>query len=123
MILRGRVSNAGAPLAYSAWNLPLNSLFSEFVSNPPTRDGSLGHRVRPSPKDIEALIAPVQNLSEADKQTYFEMPSNTDDAEMDAVLSLLAGESSGSTHTEPMTIATGQEFGEDEEIQKPEGAS
>ena len=50
------------------------------------------------------------------------MPSNTDDAEMDIVLSLLAGESSNSTRTEPMAIATRQEFGEDEEIQRPEGA-
>jgi hypothetical protein len=50
------------------------------------------------------------------------MPSNTDDAEMDVVLSLLAGESSDSTCTEPMAIATRQEFGEGEEIQKPEGA-
>jgi hypothetical protein len=59
MILRGRVSNAGAPLAYSAWNLPLNRPFSDLVSNPPARDGSPGHRVRPSPEDIEALIAPL----------------------------------------------------------------
>jgi hypothetical protein len=45
MILRGRVSNVGAPVAYSAWNLPPNRPFSEFVSNPLARDGSLGHRV------------------------------------------------------------------------------
>jgi hypothetical protein len=50
------------------------------------------------------------------------MSSSTNDAEMDAVLSLLARESSDSTRTEPMAIATGQEFGEDVEIQKPEGA-
>jgi hypothetical protein len=78
--------------------------------------------VRPSPEDIEALIAPLQNLPETEKQTHFEMPSNIDDAEMDVVLSLQAGESSDSTCTEPMAIATGQEFGEDEKIQKPEGA-
>jgi hypothetical protein len=116
MILRGRVSNASAPLAYSTWNLPLNSPFSEFVSNPPARDGSPGHRVWLSPEDIEALIAPLWNLPEAEKQTHFEMPSGTDDAEMDVVLSLLARESSDSTRTEPMTIVTGQEFGKDEEI-------
>jgi hypothetical protein len=40
MILRGRVSNAGAPLAYSAWTLPPLRPFSEFVSNPPAHDGS-----------------------------------------------------------------------------------
>jgi hypothetical protein len=59
MILRGRVSNAGAPVAYFAWNLPPLRPFSEFVSNPPARDGSLGLRERPSPEDIEALIAPL----------------------------------------------------------------
>ena len=50
------------------------------------------------------------------------MASSTDDAEMDAILSLLAGESSNSARTEPTTIVTRQEFGEDEEIQTPEGA-
>jgi hypothetical protein len=41
---------------------------------------------------------------------------------MDVMLSLLAGESSDSTRTEPMVVATGQEFGKDVEIQKPKGA-
>jgi hypothetical protein len=122
MMMRGKVLNVGAPLSYSAWNLSPHSPFSNYVSNPPVRDGSLGHRVRPSSEDIEALIAPLRNLSEAEKQTHFEMTSSTDDAEMDVVLSLLAGESSDSSHTETMAIAIGQEFGEDEEIQKLEGA-
>jgi hypothetical protein len=116
MILRGRVSNAGAPLAYYVWNLPPNRPISEFVSNPLARDGSPGHRVRPSSEDIEALIAPLQNLPKTERQTHFETPSSTNDAEMDVVLSLLVGESSNSTHTEPMAIATGQEFVEDVEI-------
>jgi hypothetical protein len=68
MILRGRVSNAGAPVAYSTWNLPPNRPFSEFVSNPPACDGSPGHRVRPSPEDIEALIAPLWSLPKAERQ-------------------------------------------------------
>jgi hypothetical protein len=55
-------------------------------------------------------------------QTHFEMPASTDDAEIDAVLSLLAGESSDSTCTEPMAITTEQEFGEEVETRKPEGA-
>jgi hypothetical protein len=45
MILRGRVSNVGAPVAYSAWNLPPHRPFSDFVSNPPNSDGGLGLRV------------------------------------------------------------------------------
>jgi hypothetical protein len=35
MILRGKVSNVGAPVAYSAWNLPPPKAFTLFVSNPP----------------------------------------------------------------------------------------
>jgi hypothetical protein len=116
MVLRGRVSNAGAPLAYSVWNLPPNRPFSEFVSNPPARDGSPSHRVWPSPEDIEALIASLRNLPEAERQTHFEMPTSIGDAEMDVMLILLAGESSDSTRSEPMAITTGQEFGEDVEI-------
>ena len=54
--------------------------------------------------------------------THFEMSASTDDAEIDVVLSLLAGESSDSTHTEPMAIIAGQELGEEVESQKPEGA-
>jgi hypothetical protein len=42
MILRGRVSNAGASVSYSAWNLLPLRPFSEFVSNPPARDGCPG---------------------------------------------------------------------------------
>jgi hypothetical protein len=34
MILRGKVSNVGAPVAYSAWNLPPPKSFFNFMSNP-----------------------------------------------------------------------------------------
>jgi hypothetical protein len=53
---------------------------------------------------------------------HFRVAASTDDAEIDVVLSLLAGESSDSTHTEPMAITTGQEFGEEVETRKTEGA-
>jgi hypothetical protein len=78
--------------------------------------------VQPSLEDIEAFIAPFRNLPEAERQTHFEMPTSTDDAEMNAVLSMLARESSDSARTEPMAVAIGQDVGEDEEIRKPEGA-
>jgi hypothetical protein len=68
------------------------------------------------------LIAPLQSLPEDEKQTHFEMQASTDDAEMDVVLSLLAGELSDSTRAKPMAITTGQEFNEEAKIQKPEGA-
>jgi hypothetical protein len=110
MILRGRVSNVGAPVAYSTWNLPSHRSFFEFVSNPPARDGGLGLRVRPSPEDIEALIAPLRSLTEGERQTHFEMSASTDDEEINVVLNLLAGESSDSTHAKPMAIMDGQEL-------------
>jgi hypothetical protein len=50
------------------------------------------------------------------------MLASTDDAEMDAVLSLLAGESFDSTRTESVATTIGQEFGEEEDIRKLEGA-
>ena len=80
------------------------------MSNPPTSDGGLGLRVRPSLEDIEALIAPLRNLPNDEKQTHFEMPASPDDAEIDVVLSMLAVESSDSAHAEPMAITAGQEL-------------
>jgi hypothetical protein len=92
------------------------------VSNPPDREDSLGLRVRPSSEDIEALIAPLRSLPEDERQTHFDMPASTDYAEIDAMLSLLAGESSDSTHVEPMAITAGKELGEVVKARKPEGA-
>jgi hypothetical protein len=122
MILRGRVSNVGAPVAYSSWDLPPHKSFSDFLSNPPTNDGGLGLRVRPSPEEIEALIAPLRNLPNDEKQIHFEMPASPDDAEIDVVLSMLAGEYSELTHAEPMAITTGQELDKAVETRKTEGA-
>jgi hypothetical protein len=62
MILRGKVSNVGTPVAYSAWNLPSPKSFFNFVSNPPAGDSGLGLRVRPSPEDIEVLVASLCDL-------------------------------------------------------------
>jgi hypothetical protein len=121
MILRGRVSNTVAPVAYSTWNMPPIRPFSEFVSNPPASDGSLGLRVRPSPEDIEALIAPLWSLPDDERHNHFEMPASTDDAEIDVVLSLLARKSSDSTHAEPLAITAVQELGEEVETRKPVG--
>ena len=68
------------------------------------------------------MIAPLRNLPEAERQTHFEMPASTDDAEIDVVFSMLAGDSSDSTHAEPMAITAGQGLGKAVETQKPEGA-
>jgi hypothetical protein len=45
MILRGKVSNIGAPVAHSAWNLPPSKSFFDFASNPSSSDSGLGLRV------------------------------------------------------------------------------
>jgi hypothetical protein len=96
MILRGKVSNVGAPIAYSAWNLPPPKSFFSFVSNPPAGDSGLGLRVRPSPEDIEVLVASLCDLPNDERQVHFEMPASPDDAEINVVLDMLAGESSDS---------------------------
>jgi hypothetical protein len=77
------------------------------VSNPPASDSGLSHRVRPSPKDIEVLVAPLHDLPNDERQVHFEMPASPDDAEIDVVFSMLAGESSDSAHAEPMAITVG----------------
>jgi hypothetical protein len=49
------------------------------------------------------------------------MPTSPYDAEIDVVLSMLAIESSDSTHAEPMTITVGQELNKIVETRKREG--
>jgi hypothetical protein len=80
MILRGKVSNVGAPITYSAWNLPPHRSFFNFVSNPPASDSGMGLRVQPSPKDIKALGAPLHDLPNDERQIHFEMSASPDDA-------------------------------------------
>jgi hypothetical protein len=67
MILRGKVSNVGAPVAYSAWNLPPPKAFTLFVSNPPVVDGSLGLRVRPSAEEVNALVASLGEIPDDER--------------------------------------------------------
>jgi hypothetical protein len=104
MILRGKVSNVGAPVAYSAWNLPPPKSFFNFVSNPPAGDSGLGLRVRPSPEYIEVLVASLCDLLNDESQVHFEMPMSLDDAEMNVVLDMLAGESFDSDPSETMVV-------------------
>jgi hypothetical protein len=121
MILRGKVSNVGAPVAYSAWNLPPPKSFFNFVSNPSAGDSGLGIRVRPSPEDIEVLVASLCDLPNDERQVHFEMPMSPDDVEMNAMLDMLAGESSDSGPTETMAIAAIPDLDKATNAQKPEG--
>jgi hypothetical protein len=121
MILRGKVSNVGAPVAYSAWNLPPPKSFFNFVSNPPTGDSGLGLRVRPSPEDIEVLVASPCDLPNDERQVHFDMPASADDAEINAILDMLAGESSDSSPAEIMAVAVIPEIDKTVDTRKPEG--
>jgi hypothetical protein len=58
------------------------------VSNPPTGDSGLGLRVRPSPEDIEVLVASLCDLPNDERQVHFEMPASPDDVEMNVVLDM-----------------------------------
>jgi hypothetical protein len=121
MILWGKVSNVGAPIAYSAWNLPPSKSFFDFVSNPPTGDNGLGLRVQPSLEDIEVLVASLGDLPNDERQVHFEMPTSPGDAEMSAMLDMLAGDSSDSVPAETMAVATIPELEETVDTRKPEG--
>jgi hypothetical protein len=121
MIMRGKVSNVGAHVAYSAWNPPPPKSFFNFMSNPPTGDSGLGLRVRLYPKDIEVLVASLCDLPNDERQVHFEMPASPDDAEINVVLDMLVGESSDSAPAETMVVAVIPETEKTVDTRKPEG--
>jgi hypothetical protein len=118
MILRGKISN----IAYSAWNLPPSKTFFNFVSNPPASDSGLGLRVRPSPEEVEALVASLGDLPNDERQIHFEMPINPSDAEISAMMDMLAEDSSDSVPDETIAVATIPEPEETLNAQKSDGA-
>jgi hypothetical protein len=118
MILRGKVSNIGAPVAYSAWNLPPSEAFISFVSNPPADDSDLGLRVRPSSEEVSALVASLGEIPDDERQVHFEVPLNPSDAEISAMLDMLAEDSSDAVPTETMAVAPILEDSEALDIQK-----
>jgi hypothetical protein len=119
MILRGKVSNVGAPMAYSAWNLPPSKAFTHFVSNPPVADGSLGLRVRPSAEEVNALVASVGEIPDDERQVHFEVPLDPSDAEISAMLDLLVEDSSDAAPAGTLVVAPPPETDITLDIQKP----
>jgi hypothetical protein len=105
MILRGKVSNIGAPVAYSAWTLPPSKTFISFVSNPPTGDRGLGLRVRPSPEEVDALVVSLGEIPDDEKQVHFEVPLNPSDAEISAMLDMLVEDSYDAAPAETLAVA------------------
>src|SRR5688572_32070527 len=105
MILRGKVSNVGAPVAYSAWNLPPSKAFTHFVSNPPVADGCLSLRVRPSAEEVSALVASLREIPDDERQVHFEVPLDPSDAEISDMLDMLVEDSSDAAPAETLAVA------------------
>jgi hypothetical protein len=119
MILRGKVSNVGAPVAYSAWNLPPSKAFTHFVSNPPVADGGLGLRVRPSAEEVSALVASLGEIPDEERQVHFEVPLDPSDAEISAMLDMLAEDNSDAAPAGTLVVAPLPEAGTTLDIQRP----
>jgi hypothetical protein len=119
MILRGKVSNVGAPIAYSAWNLPPSKAFTHFVSNPPVADGGLGLRVRPSVEEVSALVASIGEIPDDERQVHFEVPLDHNDAEINAMLDMLAEDSSDAAPAGTLAVVPLPEAGTTLDVQKP----
>jgi hypothetical protein len=76
------------------------------VSNPPAGHSGLGLRVPPSLGEVEVLVASLGDLPNDERQVHFEMPMSSGDAEISAMLDMLAGDSSDSVPTETMAVVT-----------------
>jgi hypothetical protein len=119
MVLRGKVSNVGAPVAYSVWNLPPSKAFTHFVSNPPAADGGLGLRVRPSAEEVSALVASLGEIPDDERQVHFEVPLDPSDAEISAMLDMLAEDSFDAAPAGTLVVAPLPEAGTTLDIQRP----
>jgi hypothetical protein len=75
------------------------------VSNPPTGDSGLGLRVRPSLEEVEALVVSLGEIPNDERQVHFEMHINPSDAEISAMLDMLAEDSSDSVPAETLAVA------------------
>jgi hypothetical protein len=81
------------------------------VSNPPAGDGGLGLRVRPSPEEVDALVVSLGEIPDDEKQVHFEVPLNPSDAEISAMLDMLAEDSSDAAPAETLAVAPIPESG------------
>jgi hypothetical protein len=89
------------------------------VSNPPVTDGSLGLRVRPSTEEVSALVASLGEIPDDEWQVHFEVPLNPSDAEISAMLDLLAEDSSDAAPAGTSVVAPLPEADTTLDTQKP----
>jgi hypothetical protein len=76
------------------------------VSNPPAGDSGLGLRVRPSTEEVSALVASLGEIPDNERQVNFEVPLNPSDAEISAMLDMLAEDSSDAAPAETLVVAS-----------------
>jgi hypothetical protein len=88
------------------------------VSNPPIGDSGLGLRVRPSPEEVSALVASLGEIPDDERQVHFEVPLNPSDAEISAMLDMLAEDSSDAAPAETLAVAPIPETGKALDIQR-----
>jgi hypothetical protein len=91
------------------------------VSNPPS-DSGLGLRVRPSPEEVDDLVASLGEIPDDEKQVHFEVPLNPSDAEISSMLDMLAADSSDAAPAETLTLAPIPEPGEALDTQRSDSA-
>jgi hypothetical protein len=92
------------------------------VSNPPAGDSGLGLRVQPSPKEVSALVALLGEIPDDERQVHFEVPLNPSDAEISAMLDMLAKDSSDAAPAETLVVAPIPEAGKALDAQRSNNA-
>jgi hypothetical protein len=75
------------------------------MSNPPAGDSGLGLRVRPSPEEVSTLVASLGEIPDDEREVHFEVPLNPSDAEISAMLDMLAKHSSDAAPAETLVVA------------------
>jgi hypothetical protein len=90
------------------------------VSNPPTGDGGLGLRVRPSAEEVSALVASLEEIPDDERQVHFEVPLDPSDAEISAMLDMLAEDSSDAAPARTSVVAPLPEASKALDIQRPD---
>jgi hypothetical protein len=88
------------------------------VSNPPVADGGLGLRVRPSAEEVSALVASLGEIPDDERQVHFEVPLDPSDAEISAMLDMLAEDSSDAAPAGTLVVASLSEAGTTSDIQR-----
>ena len=75
------------------------------MSNPPVADSGLGLRMRPSAEEVSALVASLGEIPDDERQVHFEVPLDPSDAEISAMLDMLAEDSSDAAPAGTLVVA------------------